>query len=198
MAGKKGKTKDVNRISNNEFVKILNADKASSEDGDVVSTARVPLFFAVSLAVCSLPIYLFVTPMYDLSFSANLAHFAIVTFIGAFFLTQSHSIAAKEKYLALKVSRASSPLLQKSGKSTKGKSSKDVAKELDESAASEAVAYALFANNAAYALLYILISLKLFPATVGIWFDDSARLSMSLANYATSVILPAIIVWLGQ
>ena len=136
--------------------------------------------------------------LHDLTFEANATHFAVVTFVGAFFLTQSHSIAAKDKYNELKMARASSPLLAKSSgrSSTKNAgASNSAAAALESSTSTEAAAYALFTNNLVYAALYLFISLKLFPSFLGDWVSTSDAV---LGNYATSVILPALIVWFSK
>ena len=102
------------------------------------SMAKRLTYFAVAFVVAVLPVYLYVTPMFDLQLSVHAPYFLVVTAVASLSLTFAYEKEARSKMLKLiKERNLDEPL-------KKGTSADEQKEALMQSTEMEAAAYSVF------------------------------------------------------
>lgn len=159
----------------------LLAETSSELKGTDEQTAGpTPVYVFPALLVAALPIYLFISPMFDMSFKEDGSTFAIVTILTAIFLALSYAKVANRS-LTMCMKKRSPP-----GAQTKPQ--RDELKAIfTKNCKVESMAYSLFVNNLVFVILFF---------TLGFWLLPKLPVEMTIgASYSVSVVAPAAMIF---
>jgi len=171
---------NVNDMSMDAFDAAIQETAQSFKDTDEIPAGTLSTFFIPALLMAGLPIYLFISPMFDMSLKEDAATFGGVTLLCAFLLAKSyHKVASANLTQYLKI-REPAPSPTKAGRAQNQA-------DFDKNCRVEAMSYSLFINNIFFVLLFL---------TLSFWFIPKLPVVMPKnALYSASVVGPAALIF---
>jgi len=167
-------------MSTDDFDKILAETHSEMKHMDEQIAGPTPVYVFPALLVAALPIYLFISPMFDMNLIEDGMTFAIVTMIAAAFLTMSYAKVANKSLTGF--------MKKRTPPSAGGKTQKDQLKaSFARNCKVESMAYSLFINNLSFVLLFL---------TLAFWLVPKIPVDMTAgASYSASVVVPAALIY---
>lgn len=170
----KGAKADVNDVSMEELDALLKEHIAvAAEDDTTPSSGNVVVNFLMATAVSALPIYLYTSPMFDLTFEEHAVYFGVVTLVAAVFLTLAYSKTAEKEVRRL------AALAKRRGGKKKGEEGANTGSSIT----TQAVSWAMFYNNLLFLILFVVLAFNIVPAAVP-----------GFINYIVAVAGPGVVV----
>jgi len=164
--GKKGNSKTEEDID-----KLL--EEHADIGADVTPSAQWIFYIVMAFVTSSIPIYLYLTPMFDLTVEEHGVMFALVTLISTGCLAVSYNQIAVAKKVNLLQKRDLVDLTKTENLGG-----------LRTATATEAIAYSLFVNNAVYLAIFLFI---------GFYVCSKSTFGVT-ANYVMAVLIPAVLI----
>lgn len=181
-AKKNSREGDVDSMSMEDLNRIIQEETKS--DAKVVAAQRggsgsVVVNFLVALWVAAMPIYLYTTPMFDLTLEEHNLYFAVVTLVTAVCLTSAYTKTADKERKRLRKKYPAPTNAPTSGKGAK----KNRGTRTNSAVALEAGAWSLFYNNVFFLGLFMILAFNVVPEVVPKWI-----------NYIVAVAGPGLVV----
>lgn len=179
--------KNVDDISSEDLDSMIREVKATDvANSSAPGSGSVVVNFLVAAAVTAIPIYLYISPMFNMDLEKDALYFGIVTLVAAVFLTLAYNKTAAREVRRLSALTSRKPRAPRSNK-RKGGKSKGGDSEDDsgnDSSIVRAVSWAMFYNNLLFVAMFMLLAFNLIPTSVPAYI-----------NYIFGVTLPSVCVY---